>query len=131
MINACNIFLKIQSVKFILVGAMNTAFSYCIYSIFIFFGANYAFANLLALIIGIFFSFHTQRSFVFKSANGNRFHRYLFAWMAIYMVNIFFIKKMLEFGLNSYVSGALAIIPIGIFSYFLHRFFVFSRTAQH
>lgn len=123
--------LKIRSIRFILVGGVNTAFSYCVYSFLLFFGANYAVANLLALIIGIFFSFHTQGTFVFKNTRNNLFHRYLFAWAAIYIVNIFLIKKMIEFGLNSYISGALAIVPIGILSYFLHHFLVFRDTAKN
>ena len=131
MMNACMSLLKIRSVRFILVGGVNTAFSYCVYSFFLFFGANYAVANLLAMIMGIFFSFHTQGFFVFQNKEKNLFHRYFFSWVAIYMANIYMIKKLMEFGFNSYISGALTIVPIGIFSYCIHKFFVFRRAVQH
>jgi putative flippase GtrA len=131
IMNGCMSLLKIRPVRFILVGAMNTAFSYFIYSFFLFFSVNYAVANLLALIAGIFFSFHTQGFFVFRNTQKNLFHRYIFSWLAIYIANIFMIKKLIECGFNSYTSGALTLIPIGIFSYFLHKFFIFRHAAQH
>ncbi len=129
MMNACKEYLKIRPVRFILVGGLNTAFSYSVYSLFLFFGANYAIANLLALSIGIFFSFHTHGQFVFKNTKKDLLYRYIFSWMVIYISNIFMIKKLIEVGLNSYVAGALTIVPIGFLSYFLQKFLVF-RDAE-
>lgn len=131
MIDTCIKLLKIRSIRFILVGAVNTAFSYGIYSFFLFSGANYAVANLFSLIVGIFFSFHTQGLLVFNNMEKNLFHRYVISWAVIYIANIFFIKKLTGFGFDSYVSGALTIIPIAIFSYLLHHFFVFRHVAKN
>ena len=131
MMDACIKLFKIRSIRFILVGGMNTGFSYGIYSFFLFLGANYAIANLFSLIIGIFFSFHTQGLLVFNNVEKNLFHRYVISWTAIYIANIFFIKKLTGFGLNPYISGALTIIPIAIFSYLLHHFFVFRHAVKN
>jgi putative flippase GtrA len=117
--------LQIRVIRFMIVGFLNTTFSYCIYAFFLFTGLNYAISNLLALISGIFFSFRTQGVFVFKNSSKYLFGRFVVAWVIIYFFNIFFIWQLIELGLNSYTSGALAIIPVATLSYFFQKFFVF------
>lgn len=120
--------LEKRFILFLLVGGLNTAFSYGIYAFFLSLGLNYAIANLLALISGILFSFKTQGIFVFKNSDNRLLGRFLVCWVLIYMGNIFFIKQMLKLGLDAYVAGALAIPPIIVFSYLIQKFIVFRRT---
>ena len=43
----------IHVMRFVLVGVLNTAFSYLIYALLLFIGLGYQLANLSALVIGI------------------------------------------------------------------------------
>ena len=52
--------LKLQFVRYVLVGIGNTAFGYGAYAAFLFVGFEYRLASLFALVLGILFSFTTQ-----------------------------------------------------------------------
>lgn len=119
-----------ELVRFGIVGVVNTAFSYAIYAALIFVGCNFALANLLALILGILFSFKTQGTLVFKSTENRRIFRFVFAWSLIYLCNILLISKFIALGFSAYASGALAIPFSTVLSYFAQKFFVFRRAAS-
>ncbi len=109
-------------------GVVNTGFSYTIYACLVYLGVGYAIANLIALIIGILFSFKTQGIFVFNNSNNRRLYRFIIAWTVIYLVNFFLIGQFIALGFNPYVSGALALPFATLLSYFEQRFFVFHRS---
>src|SRR5690242_21327465 len=58
----------IRFLRFVLVGVMNTAFSYLVYALALLVGLNYALASLIAVVAGVFFSFRTQGTLVFGNA---------------------------------------------------------------
>lgn len=118
-----------ELVRFGVIGIVNTAFSYVVYAALIFVGCNYALAYLLAVILGILFSFKTQGTLVFKNTANRRLLRFVFAWSLIYLCNILLISTLNRFGFSAYVSGALAIPFYTVLSYFAQKFFVF-RAAK-
>ena len=122
--------LRRRAIRFVLIGAINTAFSYAIYASFLYLGLSYPFANLLALMIGILFSFRTQGKFVFKNTESHLLGRFIVAWLLIYFVNVLLINVLMRLGLNAYISGALAIFPVTGLSYFFQRFYVFRHAAS-
>ena len=69
-------------VRFILIGVVNTGFSYAVYAVLLLLGFHYAVANLVALILGIVFSFRTQGRFVFYNSSQQLFLRFVFGWLA-------------------------------------------------
>jgi len=113
--------------RFIIVGVINTAFSYFLYALLIFLGLHYALANLLALIAGILFSFRTQGAFVFENTEMTRLWRFVLAWALIYLVSIGLIRMFLSLGLNAYAAGALTLPASAILSYLAQKHFVFRR----
>ncbi|MFM8332411.1 MAG: GtrA family protein [Candidatus Methylumidiphilus sp.] len=118
-----------QFIRFGIVGIANTGFSYSIYVGFLMIGLPYPVANFFALVLGILFSFCTQSTLVFRKRDKRLFLRFLLSWVIIYICNILFIKVMLRSGFDVYYSGAIAILPIAVFSYILQRFFVFRTRA--
>lgn len=116
-------------IRFVLIGGINTIFSYAVYAVFLFLGFDYVVANFLALAVGILFSFKTQSAFVFYNSDNRLLGRFFICWSFIYLTNIFFIREMLMLGLNAYVAGALAIPPITILSYLTQKFFVFRHVV--
>ena len=112
-------------VRFLLVGTVNTFFSYAVYAVMLYLGLSYVYANFIALIAGIFFSFVTQGTFVFGSRERRLFWRFVLCWAVIYVANIFLIKTLLGMGMNAYVAGAVALPPIVLLSYYAQKLFVF------
>jgi putative flippase GtrA len=122
--------LKRRLVRFLLVGGINTAFSYTVYATFLLFGLGYALANLLALIASILFSFKTQGTLVFNNTAHRLIFRFSICWLFIYLCNIAFIREMLTLGLDAYTAGALAIPPVIVLSYLLQKYFVFNAIER-
>jgi putative flippase GtrA len=117
-------------VRFLLVGGVNTAFSYAVYAIFLLVGFGYAFANFLALASGVLFSFKMQGTLVFKNTSQGLILRFAVCWLLIYLCNIALIREMLALGLDAYTAGALAMPPIIVMSYLLQRYFVFGTVKR-
>lgn len=123
--------LKLRWMRFMLIGGLNTAFSYGLYAAFIFIGLSYRWAYLLALLIGIFFSFATQGAFVFNNRERRLIGRFALVWIMIYLFNMALIEQVMRAGLDAYIAGALTVVPSTTLSYFLQRFYVFRRAAKH
>ena len=115
--------------RFLVVGGIGTAFSYGVYALLLFVGLNYPVANFAALVAGILFSFKMQGTFVFDNPDNRLIGRFVLCWVSIYIANVLFIRKMLTLGVDGYVAGAIAILPIAVLSYLTQRFFVF-RSKQ-
>lgn len=114
-------------VRFLMVGSLNTGFSYSVYALFLFFGLSYPIANLISLICGIFFSFYTQGKFVFRNTHRKLFLRFVAVWGLIYLVNVIVIGVLVHVGLNAYIAGAIALAPVTLLSYLLQKVAVFGR----
>jgi len=126
MVFWCNLWQK-RFFRFLLIGSINTLSSYTIYALGLFIGLNYTIAYLLALFIGIFFSFKTLGKYVFNNSDYRLFWRFVLFWALIYGFNVFCIGIIINFGLNSYAAGALMIAPNAILSYWLQKRFIFER----
>lgn len=116
-------------------GGVNTAFSYAFYALFLFLGFGYAIANLMALMLGILFSFKTQGRFVFNNSDNRRFGRFVLTWVVIYLATIALIGQFIALGLNAYAAGALALPFSTGLSYLSQKYFVFrvalSQTSSN
>ena len=107
----------IEFIRFLLVGGLNTGFSYAaVHATFLSgVGLSYPVANLIALICGIFFSFYTQGKFVFQNTDRELFWRFVVVWGLIYLANISIIGVLVHAGLNAYAAGAVALVPVTCF----------------
>jgi putative flippase GtrA len=123
-----------KPILFLAVGVLNSGFSFGLYSLLVYLGSGIALASLLALVAGIFFSFATQGTLVFKNATPTTFARYVVAWSVLYLCNLSIVATGVWLGLNAYFAGAAAILPTAVLSYFVLDRFVFSagprRSAQ-
>lgn len=120
--------LNIQFIRFLIIGTINTVFSYGVYTLMLFVGIEYQFASLCAVISGVIFSFNTQGKFVFNNTNKKLFVRFTVCWFLIYLFNIFLIGKFISFGFNAYESGAITLIPVTLFSYLVQKLIVFREN---
>ena len=121
------LFARHQFIRFILVGVGNTGFSYGTYAMLLSLGLEFRVASMLALILGIVFSFTTQGNVVFRNATRITFIKFVVAWIVIYAFNIGVIVLLMRVSFNAYTAGAIATVPVTVFSYFILRFVVFGR----
>ena len=119
--------LKLQFVKYGLVGIVNTAFGYGAYAALLFVGLEYRLASLLALVLGIAFSFTTQGTVVFRNATRVTLVKFVIAWILLYLFNISLIALFMLASLSTYLAGAIATVPVTLASYFVLKFAVFAR----
>ena len=64
-------FLSRMFIRFLLVGALNTAFGLGLYCFFVYIGLSYKIAVLLSTVLGVLFNFKTIGSLVFKNKNNH------------------------------------------------------------
>ncbi len=114
-----------QFIRFGLIGVVNTSISYGIYALLLYIGLNYALANFGSLVLGIGVSFFSQGRFVFGNASLDRLPRFILLWGCLYLINIGLISLLLRFGINAYLGGALALVPITLLSFVCQRYLVF------
>ncbi|MBI2256319.1 MAG: GtrA family protein [Proteobacteria bacterium] len=116
-----------ELLRFGVVGLINTAVSYGLYSLLIFVGFGYPAASFCALCTGIVWSFFTQGRLVFRQRLQGRFPRYLLVWCLLYFANLGFIALLIALGAGPYLAGFIAIVPVTALSFLLQRHFVFVR----
>lgn len=117
-----------QFVRFLVVGTLNTSFSYAIYAALLYTGLGYKLANFFAVVIGVLFSFKTQGHLVFDNPDNRLLVRFVGGWVLIYLCTIALIGWIMSLGFNAYLAGALALPFSVLLSYLLQKFFVFRRV---
>lgn len=122
-----------QVLRFAITGAFNTGLGYGIYAGLVFFGLGYALANLLALVIGILVSFKTQGRFVFDNRSNRLLGRFIASWVIIYLLTVALIGRLIAYGFDAYIAGALAVPFSTILSFLAQKYLVFQRprAASH
>jgi len=118
-------------VRFLLVGGLNTGFSYGLYVVLVWAGMHFVAANLLATVAGILFSFRTNGRFVFRNTDASLFSRFVPAWLSLWLLNVGLIAGLVRWGLDPYSAGALALVPTVAVSYLVQKHFVFKAAPLH
>ena len=118
-------------IKFLFVNGLNTAFGYGIFALFIFVGLHYSLAAFLGTICGILFNFKTTGSLVFKNKNNRLIFRFFGVYGITFVLNVTGLKFFLLLGLNSYLGGAILILPMAVLSFVLNKKFVFGVNHEN
>jgi len=122
-------FLRLQFVRFLFVGTLNTVVGYTVYALLLYLGLPYAAASLGALLLGILFSFRTHGALVFGNRDSGLIFRFASCWGIIYLANIALIAGLRQLGLTDYVAGAITMLPVALLSYLMQKFLVFEATG--
>lgn len=109
---------------FVLVGSLNTAFGFLLYSIFLFLEFRSVLAMLFATVIGVFFNFYSLKSFVFNDRVGFIF-KYFFSYAIVYALNATCLLYLTTFGLDQYFAGFLSICFSVIPNFLLCKHYVY------
>jgi putative flippase GtrA len=120
--------LRMRWLRFVIVGSVNTSFSYGVYALLLWAGLPFILANLGSLVLGILFSFRTQGRLVFGSRDNRRFFHFVVCWGMIWVVNILLIAGLIQLGFDAYLAGLLALLPVTALSYLVQKLIVFAGT---
>ncbi|WP_165418809.1 GtrA family protein [Sphingobium xenophagum] len=115
-----------QLLRFIIVGAANTAIAFAIYAAGIALGLGYQFASLAALVAGICSGFVAQGKVAFRSQLDSRFVPFVALWALLYLTNILLIGALAFFGIDLYLAGLLAAVPVNAVSFLALRTVIFA-----
>lgn len=115
-----------QLLRFLIAGLANTAFAFAIYAVGIKLGIGYHLASFAALIAGIGSGFVIHGKVAFRSQLGGRFLPFVALWVLLYLANIAVISALAFFGMNLYIAGLIAAVPVNAVSYLTLRTIIFA-----
>lgn len=116
-----------QFVRFLFVGALNTAIGYGIFAALILVGVTSTLALVAAYVAGTFINFFTTGLLVFSESRLSSFLRFALAYVVIYFFNLSLFKAVAAVFPNPLVTQALCLPVVVVFSFFLFKMFVFGK----
>ena len=112
---------QIRLLRFLVVGAINTLFSYLVYAVLILIGSHYSLATLISTILGVIFNFFTTGRIVFRIMDNKRFVMFVLVYAFTYFVNVMFLRLLIDgLEMDKLLAGALVTLPVALLSYFLN-----------
>jgi putative flippase GtrA len=120
-----------ELITFNIVGIINTAVTYIVYSFFVFIGIDYRLALILEYCLGIGLSFTLHRKFTFRHTEPVSF-RMVFSMIGSYLVvlciNFFLLSFLVEkLHFNKYFGQLIALSISVAFSFMAQKFIVFRK----
>lgn len=134
--------------RFIFVGALNTAFGYFIFLFLIWIGLHYSIALLVSQIIGVIFNYKTTGYLVFQNKTNKLIIKFFIVYGLLYLLNVLELYLLKDSGLYEYILSneslkfiynlpinhnklgdaigqAIVLVPNAIIGFFFNKLFVF------
>ncbi len=146
------LFWKIENklLRFLFVGALNTAFGYFLFLFFIWIGLHYTLSLLFSQIIGVLFNYKTTGYLVFEYKSNKLILQFFLVYGFVYLFNVLELYLLGKSGLYEYILSreslqfihslpinqdklsdaigqAIVIIPNSLLVFFLNKRFVFQK----
>jgi hypothetical protein len=118
-------------IRFLLVGVLNTAFSYLLYASLILIGLKYLMAFSISYVAGVLFNFQTIGRLVFKNKNNKLLFRFVGVYVVIYLLNAEGLRIAdalninIEYKTKMLIASAILVVPMAMVSFVLNKLFVF------
>lgn len=139
--------------RFLFVGALNTAVGYLLFVFFIWIGLHYSLSLLFSQIIGILFNYKTTGYLVFESKSNRLLLKFFLVYGFVYLINVLELyllnhstfydiilsSKYLNFvhnlpinpdKLSDAIGQAIVIFPNAILTFLLNKKFVFKSSSK-
>ena len=118
---------KQELLRFLVIGSINTLFSYSLFCFFIAIKIHHVLAISLAFVCGVTFNFQTIGRFVFKSHNNRLIVKFILVYLLLYVINLGTIELVNHFIANWYLSGGITTIFCAAISFILNKCWVFKK----
>lgn len=116
--------------KFLFVGALNTAFGYSVYALFVTLHASHNVALTIQYILGVFWNFKTTGTIVFKNHDNSLILRFFLSYIFTYSINLICLNALVRLGAGKYLSQAIMVLPVAVLSFLIFKTFVFKTKPQ-
>ena len=116
-----------EFIKFIAIGSLNTLFYYVCYAFLIYFNLSYTLAVLVATSLTSIVSFKSFGTYVFNNRDNKLFYKFALLTLLNYLLNIFFIYILSQYGLSYYLAGLISAIIVALNSFLINKFFIFKK----
>jgi putative flippase GtrA len=120
---------KLELLRFLIIGSINTLFSYSLFCFFIAIKTPHVLAISLAYVCGVTFNFQTIGRFVFKSHNNRLIFKFTLVYLLLYVINLGTIELTNHFIANWYLSGGITSIFCAAISFILNKYWVFKKSC--
>lgn len=111
--------------RFVAVGALNTAVGYLIYAGLLFVGFNYAMAAGFGTVLAVLFNFKSTGRLVFGSRDNRLLVKFFGVYAVVYVVNVFGLWLITSSGVSPYTAGLITLAPAAALSFVLNKTLVF------
>ena len=119
----------VRILRFLVIGVINTLFSYLIYAALVLLGMHYSLATLISTVLGVIFNFFTTGRIVFRNMDNRRFVRFVLVYLFTYLVNILLLGWLVDrLGIDKLIAGALVTLPVALLSYLLNAVWTFQEN---
>lgn len=116
-------------VRFIAIGAVNTAVGFGIYASLVLAFASVPWALAGSNIFGMVFNFFTTGRYVFHNNSLRKLPAFALSYALLYCVNVAAINTLLHVISNKVVTQALLVLPMALISYLLLKAVVFGSMS--
>lgn len=119
-----------QFVRFLLVGAVNTAVGYALFAAFILLGLHYGIAVALATVLGVLWNFQTIGRVVFASRDRSLLLRFAAVYAVTYLLNVGILRALESTRVHVLLIQAALVLPMAAVAFTFHRRFVFRKVVE-
>jgi putative flippase GtrA len=118
-----------EIVRYYQAGAVNAAFGYGLYALFLWGGINMYAAQLIAHVLGVGFNYLTYSRHVFKGAAPAK-RRFILSYAVNYAISLGFLKLSSLFLNSAYAAGLVSIILTSAVNYLILKRLVFTARVE-
>lgn len=113
--------------KFLIFGAVNTAFGYLLFALLLQVVGPPEIALLIATVVGVLFNYFTTGRYVFDTRGYRALGPFLLAYAFIYLVNVVAINVIIALGVRAILAQLFCLPGLAVLSYFINAHFVFGK----
>jgi putative flippase GtrA len=113
--------------RFIVVGAVNAAFGYGLFALFIFLGLIPEVALLVATVVGVLFNFYSTGKIVFRDNRKSCIFGFLTVYLCVYVVDAAALRLLTYFAVSPMVSQFVLLPWAAALTYITLQNFVYGK----
>jgi len=110
--------------RFLVAGAINTAFGYGLYAFCIWLWGDYVAATVVSMVGGVLFNYRTTSAVVFARHRGS-LPRFIACYAVVLAVSLMLLKLLDARGVDPYLAGLIVAFPAAMLSFVLLRTYVY------
>jgi len=116
-----------QFLRFLVAGAVNTLFGFCVNIALMLVGLQVWLAMLIAMVAAVTFNFFTHGGYAFRDLSARRLPRYVLGYTAVYLISLGAFDALHLVVRGPIVCQTLLLIPMALVSYLIMSRFVFQK----